>query len=263
MMYRTAIAGLTLCLLAGCVKEERKDCPCYLTLDLDAVIREREFSEAVTSFSPCMNGPVDRDLIILREYEEVGYEKMVMREMVSVSVVCGQKDAVFDGDCLRVTKNAQADPVMAYAENVLCDAERVKAEVTLHKQYCRINFLRNGVDPGEKYPYGMRVTAACNAMNIYDLTPVEGLFIADAIVGDDGNPYVVLPRQKQNALRLDIMDIDGRVLHSIDLGEVFREMSYDWGKEDLDDVNLKIDYTKAEVEIGIVPWETNYETIDI
>lgn len=264
-MRRVLNVGLALFLLAGCVKEERGDCPCYLTLNLDAVVEEGKFSEAVTTLTPSMDRGTDRDLVNLEKYETSGYEKKVRRELVSVSVICGQKNALFcDEDCLRFEVYAQADPIMAYAGNVLCDSDRATADVVLHKQYCRICFLKEGTDSGEEYPYRMRVTAAYNGMNIYDLSPVEGVFIADAVTGDSGNPSVVIPRQKgSSVLRLDIMSLDGVVQCSIDLGVYFSRMAYDWEKEDLDDVDLKIDYTKAQVEIGIIPWEANYETIDI
>jgi len=262
-MRRLVIPGMILALLSGCVKEERGACPCYLTLDLEAVIERGEYADAVATLSPCIDGGTDRNLLDLCEYGEYGYEKKVMKDMVSISVVCGQGNAVFSGDCMRIPLNSQADPIMAYAENVLCESEKRTAYVKLHKQYCHMRFIQEGEDSWSQGTYRSRVVAECNGMNLYDLSPVEGVFMAEVVSGEGGVQSLLIPRQKKSALRLDILNADGEAINVVDLGTAFSKAGYDWGKEDLDDISIRIDYAKAEFEIIVIPWDTNYETIDI
>jgi len=262
-MWRLVIPGMILALLSGCVKEERGACPCYLTLNLDAVIERGEYADAVATLSPCIDGGTDRSLLNLCEYGECGYEKKVKKDMVSISVVCGHENAVFSEDCIRISDNTQADPIMAYAENVLCESEKQTAYVQLHKQYCHIRFIQDGTDSGSKVHYGSRVVAGCNGMRLYDLSPVEGIFMAEAVSGEGGVQSLMIPRQKRSELSLDILNADGEVIDVVDLGAAFSKAGYDWGKEDLDDISIRIDYAKSEFEIMVIPWKTNYESIDM
>jgi len=252
-----------LLLLTSCVKEERTDCPCYLTLNFDKVIAERIYGEAVTTLTPCEHGNTDRKLIVLSDYEKVGYETKVRRKNVRVSVVCGYKNNIFGEDCLLTAEDMQADPVMAYAGSTLCDADCAEMEVTLHKQYCRISFLYDGMESGEEFPNRVRVSAECNGMNLYDLMPLTGGFSAEAAYDPSGELCLILPRQNRNAISVDVMSVDDELLYRMDLGLAFSSVGYDWTKEDLDDVSIRIDYSKPEIEMEIIPWETYYETFDI
>lgn len=262
-MRRQVVAAAVFLLITGCVLEERTDCPCYLTLNLDSAIRDGAYTEAVMTLSPCADGSTCRELIDMSAYEGAGYEKKVMRDKVSVSVVCGFKSSVFDEDSFHIPENTQADPIMAYAENLFCDEETETADVILHKQYCRITFVHDSAWAGEDFPCRLRVHAECNGMMLDNLAPVRGDYVADATAGSDGRLSLTLPRQMRNDMGLDIVDLDGEVVYSIDLGKAFSSASYDWGKEDLDDVRIKIDYSNAEVEIEIIQWEKYYETVDI
>jgi len=262
-MRHPVLTAIAVFLLAGCVKEERTGCPCYLTLNLDEVIADREFSEAVATLTPCVNGNTGRDLLALHEYEKVGYEKKVRKDLVNISVICGHRNGVFEDDCILFAENTQSDPIMAYAESKLCDAETAEADVRLHKQYCRMQFKPEGLEEGEEYPYRLRVRAECNGLKLYDLMPVEGVFSAEAVSGIVGEMSVDIPRQKRNSMKLDIVGPAGDVVHTVNLGAALSNAGYDWRKEDLDDVIVRIDYAKAEFEIGIIPWETYYETVDI
>ena len=265
-MRSPLIAAAVLALLAAsCVKEERTDCPCFLTLDLDKVISDSDYSEAVATLGPCTDRTIDQKRIALMDYEGVGYEKKVPKETVRISVVCGFKNGNFRDDCYLVPENQQSDPIMAFAESRRCSRERESAEVELHKQYCRIKFKFLGIGEDEEIPYDLRIRADCNGIGLYDLQPIEGAYTATALKSNSGELTMILPRQKSGAVALDLVDAGGDVVHVMDVGARMDLLGYDWTKADLDDVSIEIDFCSATMNVGILPWDINYdyETIDI
>lgn len=263
-MKRAVIAAVVVCLLPlGCVKEDRMGCPCYLTLNFDRVITEDGYFEAVTTLTPCSDRAQDQEKINIWDYEGVGYEKKVVKDQVRASVVCGFKNGSFRDDSYIVPKSVQCDPIMAFALSKRCEGERETAEVELHKQFCRIHFRFVGLGSRSEYPYELRVRADCCGLRLFDLQPVEGEYTAIAVETNSGDLSVVLPRQKVNAVALDLLDAKAQVAQTVDLGARMEAMGYDWAKADLDDIVVEIDYTLANVETEIIPWDTTYETIDI
>lgn len=263
-MRRAVFAAVAACFLwNGCVKEERSACPCYLTFNLDRVIGEGGFDEAVATLGPCSDRALEQERIALWEYEGTGYEKKVLKDVVRASMVCGFKNGIFRNDCYLVPKSLQSDPIMAYALSMRCMGEREEVNVELHKQYCRIHFSFAGVEARAEFPYELRVRADCNGFNLYDLSPVEGEYTAMALETNSGDLSVVLPRQKSNELALDLLDFKAELAYVVDLGSMLEKRGYDWTKTDLDDVEVEIDYAMTEFIVEIIPWERKYEKIDI
>ena len=263
-MNRAVIAAAAVCLLLpGCVKEDRTGCPCYLTLNFDGVIANDGYVEAVTTLTPCSDRKQEQEKIDIWDYEGVGYEKKVVKDLVRASVVCGFKNGSFREDSYIVPKSVQCDPIMAFAFTKRCEGERENAVVELHKQFCRIHFKFVGLESRSEYPYELRVRADCCGLSLYDLQPVEGEYTAIAVETNSGDLSVVLPRQKVSAVSLDLLDTDAEVAQTVDLGARMEAMAYDWTKADLDDIVVEIDYALANVETEIIPWDTTYETIDI
>lgn len=262
-LVSTILVPLFLC--TSCVKEERGDCPCYLTLDFDEVIREGLYEEAVATLGPCSDKMLEQRRISLEDYEGTGYEIKVPRDLIQASVVCGFKNVNFSGAEASVPINEQADPIMAFGLERVFDNERETVNVVLHKQFCRIHFTISGLETRTEFPYELCIKALCNGLKLHDLSPVEGAFCAMALEDESKNLSVLVPRQKRNVMSMEFIDkIDGHV-QTVNIGEKLEQMGYDWTKADLDDVSINVDFVQMSVQVAIVPWvyDYGYETIEI
>lgn len=252
-------------LCTSCVKEERGDCPCYLILDFDELIGQGRYNEAIATFSPSTDRPLYQQKISIVEYEGRGYEIRVPKEMVKTSVVCGFKNVNFTGDRITVPYNEQSDPVMAFGAERIITGERDTLLVTLHKQYCNVDFMISGLDTRVEFPYELRISAECNGLGLPDLSPLTGGFSAMAIEDETQNLSIRVPRQQRNILSMEVLDKRDGHVYSTNLGEMLDDLNYDWNKPDLDDIVLIVDFVQMSVEVELVPWDMNcdYETIDI
>lgn len=251
--------------LGSCtVKEPRDGCPCLLKLDLDEVIASGRYDKAVATLGPCSGASIGQEMIDVAPYAGTGYEKTVPRSLVRTSLVCGFKNSIFRSDTIRVNPNLPADPIWAFALEKECTEEVETVHVSLHKQYCRMNFVAAGEADMQGYPYVLRVRAGCSGMRLYDLQPVEGDF--SAVVREDsvGRLSLDVPRQKENELLLEMLDRTAfekgniEVVYRLDLGRKLAQTGYEWAAVDLDDVTVKIDYARASFSVEVLPWNDDY-----
>ena len=262
---RAAVLPFLLSVALSCsVKEERAGCPCYLVLDVDGIIAQGEYSEALVTVESA-GGMVSQEKIRLRDYADGGYVVKVPRRKAFASVVCGTRNGSWHTDTLLVVENAEADPIRAFALARDCTGlDETTAEVRLHKQYCNVNFTVVGYEPGRTYPYRLELLADCNALRLFDLGPVDGSYTAEVSESHSGIFSVRVPRQKQDAgLRLSFYGNDPEaapldtqeLLFSLDLAAMMKARGYDWTKEDLDDIYITVDFASASFELSVLPWD--------
>ena len=68
-----------------------------------------------------------------------------------------------------------------------------------------------------------------------------------------------IPRQKEDGGQLRILIYDkGEVIETIPLAQWINKMGYNWIKKDLDDIDIGVDYAKAEVSITVQGWDEGY-----
>lgn len=255
---RTIVAVL---LLACCsVKEERSGCPCLLNLDLDEVIAEGRFSEAVATVGPSSERPVGQETIEVEPYRGVGYEITVPRRSMMTSVVCGNAPSSVIGSCV----DAGTSPVMAFAEKVNLDSETERAQVLvrLHKQYCRMTLVLEGYSAGADFPFVIDLKAQTRSIDLYGLEPC-GDPLEETL---PENLVINIPRQNPSApLSLVLKDLTGEVQYEMDLGAKLAAAGYDWTDEDLSDVSVTLDYSHLQCSVTVLDWEddSQYRQIDI
>ena len=141
-----------------------------------------------------------------------------------------------------------------------------------HKQYCLIKFLF-GDEPNAPadYPWRFRLLADCSGMNIYTMEPVEGAYRSTVGPNVVGEWYGVLPRQRENNMRLEVYrpagedETEGRTDYVLDLGKAFEKQGYDWRREDLADIAVKVGFSEAGITLTVQEWEgdDHYHEIEI
>ena len=252
----TAIAAVLP--LASCtVKEERTQCPCWLDVNLEnrASIHPeagvQDMTVALWDFSY-----IGSSGVTAREAERVPvHEETVPRGDVTVSVISGLDGMSFDRGAVYVPKGCQADRVYAFTATADCSGETTMVDAVLHRQFAAIT-LEMLCNEGEMYTFIPRITGRWAGFNARDLSPLEGVFeFKPEGQGTQGNIFTVLvPRQGDFSLSLDLMDSRGRVDGTVAIGEIIEGSGYDWEAEDLEDIHLVIDHARIVVGIDIRPW---------
>lgn len=247
-----------LTVLCSCsVKEDRSLCPCYVDMIVDEFVRDG-FSSGTVAFS---SDNFDfRENIALAEHVPEGYSLAVPRKPVRAACVCGLDKCRISGNCISVPPGEASDPIMSYRESFLPQGDEHVLYAVPHKQYCRIDFLLE--NPMEGFPYVFRVRSDCSGLGVFDLDPVRGNFNAMVYPNTLGEYRTLLLRQSVDAvLLLDVLLPAGgsewELQYTVNLSDALAAASYDWTKEDLDDVSVKVDYARAEVSVEISEWEGN------
>ena len=267
---RAVLGTVILSLFPGCsVKEDRIECPVYVTVLTDEFVR-LGMNEGLVSFSGTR--VIDREDVSFLSILRSGYRQACPREYAQAAVFSGAENYILVENAMRVLPGCQAGLLWAYGESFSAQSDEYVIDATPHKQYCLVQFqFEEAATPPSDYPWRFRIKAACSGMDIYTLEPLEGDY--SACVGPNalGAWYGVIPRQKSNDLLLEVYlpDSDredtGRVEYVIDLGARFEALGYDWTAEDLRDITVKVGFASADIRVSVQDWEgdNSYEHIEI
>ena len=134
-------------------------------------------------------------------------------------------------------------------------SEQHTEEVRLGKDYCRIRI--NMLTSDKDYPF--RLTVRGNVCGIRpDRSVVPGDFSFGFTLDDTGQGEVRVPRQTDNSLILQILE-DETVLREFALGEYIAETGYSWTDENLEDIEVSIDYAHSDISINVESWAGSFE----
>ena len=164
---------LALLLVPSCsVKENRKACPCALTVDLAGLpVRPVVLSVAGEGYS--WTEVVHADTVLVLP---------VPKGEVAVSAVGG---ALAEGDgSVRIPEGGEAPPLYLFHAAVSTEAEQVVLPVSLHKQYCALELLFKGPS-GYAPPFEVAVEGFYGGW-APDGSPASGSFSRRLLPGSDG-----------------------------------------------------------------------------
>jgi hypothetical protein len=267
---RAILVMAVLSLAPGCsVKEDRIECPVYVTVLTDEFVR-LGMNEGLVSFSGTR--VIDREDVSFLSILRSGYKQACPREFARAAVFSGAENYILVEESMRVLPGCQAGLLWAYGESFSAKSDEYVIDATPHKQYCLVQFLfDDSPTAAPDYPWRFRIRAACSGMDIYTLEPLEGDYSACVGPNAVGAWYGVIPRQKSNDLLLEVYlpeeghEDRGRIDYVIDLGAKFEAMGYDWTAEDLRDVSVKVGFASAGITVSVQDWEgdNSYENIEI
>ncbi len=242
---------LFIMICAGCsVKEDRGDCPCRLVLD---------FSETDTSAvkSADLRVTADDGFIFTDEQAAEDYWPevclMVPRREVAVGVWSGTEGRLGE-DGLSIPLGEDCPPVFFHTSVVDADYESQSEKVVMRKNHCRMTVTLKNIE------YSLLGIIVSGKVDGYcsDGEPSEGEFryVLD-LEGSRANE-VILPRQLDNSLMLEVSDESG-VSKIFAVGEYIAGIGYDWTEPDLKDLELDIDIAFTRITITIRGWDTSYD----
>lgn len=254
------MAGLLFAYLfcsASCsVKEVRDECPVWVTVITDRFV-QAGLNEGTLSFHGVdFIGREDANFLSLIGK---GFVQPLPRDFARVAVLSGVENERFSDTNMYVPYGRQAGLIWWYGESFSVNADEHVVEAVPHKEYCLLQFYFDTSPLAPKdYRWRFRVKADCSGMNVYTAEPLEGDYCCTVGPNAVGEWYGVLPRQKRNNMVLEIFEpydgseTEGPVVYTIDLGARFAEQGYDWSKENLDDIRVKVGFTAGTIQIEVV-----------
>lgn len=237
---------------AGCfVKEDRSDCPCRLLLDFS----ENDVSVVDSASVLALSGGnvVFSETVYADSFDKEYLALLPREDMVLLTVLSCMDGFTEDMDAMIIPYGMDCPPVYMFADIIDTDCEYVRKSVVLRKNFCR---LKVHVENGDVFPFRLVVRGEVDGY-MTDGKPSEGDFRCSASEIEDGVFTVVLPRQTDSSLELDVDD-GTDVLKTFALGEILAASGYDWTAPDLPDVTLGIDYARTALTVSVQGWDKVY-----
>ena len=223
------IAGLVA--LCSCsVKEDRSDCPCWITVTADKT----------TSLSAWY-----------------GSQKILDNHsggLVDHTVPRGIVDIVASEGSFTAPEGEQMGELFAQLQHLDTDGEFASTGIELKKQFAMVSLDFKDEDDG-RAGYDLLVTGTVSGADIHTLAPVEGRFRCVPNPITDGRGYAFrAPRQKDESLTLQLQ-AEGETVDTIPLGELIRKAGFDWTRESLGDVAILCDLPARTFTITVMEWD--------
>lgn len=264
-MYKLLPAALTILALVmpSCVKEDRRECPCYLTEVFERLPEGmRKPNSGLWLQVRSQDGAiVKQETVSPADYPAPDWLLVkVPKGYVSVAAANGRAHyrTSEDGRTLMLSSGVEADSLWAHASRVDCRDESAVDTVILHKQWCTLTIKLEGVEVWK--PYKFQVTGGWCGMDTGDLSAVAGEFSAYPRRIATDRYEVRIPRQADNNLRLKLYeDGEDEPVYDYPMGQLMYGSGYDWYRRDLDDLMVTVDYARAEVTVNIAPWDRGQE----
>lgn len=247
---------LALCLLlpACSVKEDRRPCPCLLS-----VITTEAFApgsiESGAGWRLDLTGYAEAGKIVEERFDAervqdtLEYPVRKGSILISACLVRASTRAVSEGE-YRIPEGEQAEPIFACSEAVDASGETVCCVLHPHKQFSNIYLYdrSNRTNPFE----GAEIHLLGNVcgVDLRTLAPVSGPFrcAGTPVETENGRGLCFrIPRQREDDLMLDFLDIP--------LGKLLFENGYDPTAEELPDFSVTIESSRLLPGIQIAPWD--------
>ena len=232
-MKRIVTLGiLGLAVLVSCsVKEDRTDCPCWLT------VRASYPNEVVSAW-----------------FGTHTLFEGLMGEQIDRQVPRGIVDLVASRGNFTVPPGQQMDELFATALQVDTQCEEAEAIPFLHKQFARIYFVFKDAEEG-RLDIKLEAVGHYRGADKRTLEPLEGGFSCTPEENSEGGYVFLAPRQKDNSLTLNRWSKDGEELSPIPLGQIIQKAGFDWTAESLGDIQILADIPATTFQITVMDWQ--------
>lgn len=245
-----AVTYSVMLIISCSVKEDRRECPCRLMLDMEdvdtSVVR---YAELVVTAS---DGFCIRDTLNVQEMSK-RYVVDVERGVVGVGVYCGAGGKVDDKGRLSIDYGDDCPPVYMYSSFVLADGESTVQSVRMRKNHCLMTIQ---VQSEKDFPFRLEAKGKVDGYEPGG-KPSVGEFMYAMSAAEDGTFQIALPRQTDDSLVLEVHDETG-ILRSFALGQYVTASGYDWREEDLKDLTVSLNYALTRIVISVSGWTDEY-----
>lgn len=263
-LFITILSGLALMsAVSSCdfVFEDRTDCPCYLIVNMDEVFSPLPSPGSVTVRVEGVEGFLSENSVDPDPYRGTeGYVVKVKKGPAAVIGYVGRRSMAKGASGLTVTKENEMDSLWAHRNTVDCSGELAYDIIRLHKQFATLTvFLKDSGIEGE---VEMELVGGWQGMSYSDLGAMKGDYLF-TMRHPGGDEFIArVPRQGDRSLRLNLYQVEeGKktFVSYFPVGEYIEREGYDWTKEDLDDITVRIDYAQSVIEVSVEGWKDGGE----
>lgn len=229
------------------VKEDRNHCPCRLCLDFSGVdtVAVPQVRLYLTTEDAFVENASYRTSTVFPEFVV-----SVPRTDVYVNVY-GSDEGLLQPDKGLVIPYGQDCPrLFSFSSKVDARNEVSRVRVGLHKNHCVMTVV---IRKNNELDYGLCIKGNICGYRA-DGSPMEGRFSYIPSADESGGYSAVLPRQVDSSLMLEVDDSTG-VIKEFALGEYISAGGYDWNAEDLEDVEVIIDWAQTSVLLTVQGWD--------
>ena len=230
MKRRLLMGILGLVALVSCsVKEDRSDCPCWITVIADKAI----------SLSAWYGNQ-----IILDNHNGGLEDHTVPRGIV---------DLVASYGSFTVPEGEQMTELFAQLQHLNTNGETALTGIELQKQFATV-YLDFKEEEDGRTGYDIQINGNYVGADVRTLTPVEGNFRCTPDDAPERGYMFRVPRQKDDSLSA-VLSYNGKDVETIPVGELIRKAGFDWTSQSLGDVSILADLPAHTFTITIMEWE--------
>ena len=242
------VALATMVVVSCSVKEDRSDCPCWLTVDLSAT------NGAYVQLKAWCPVPVFSESIPRSLLDDL-HEYRVPRGQVRLSAYRETPGLFLEGDVLSITEGSQMDSLFAGTTLVSTDAEFAHETIRLHKNFTTVSVIFKDEENGRPADCRLDVRGTAAGVDVRSLEPVPGNFFCTAEEPLEGGFTFRAPRQMDANLNAALYSRDGILMESYPVGWLIQQADFDWSKESLGDIEILVDTPKAAFTITVTEWD--------
>ena len=251
-----AFALCTAILLSCSIKEDRAECPCFLTLDLGGLEKAGIMGEGLDSLVVAIGDGGDfyvRETFLLRDNVQE-YIAAVPKTDIDVLVTSGSGRFLSDPSGIHIPVGSECPVLYLYGESFVADAPELRRTVMLRRNYCSLSVSMKTSFGVAARPYRISLEGNVSGYNM-DGTPEEGVFNSFSSPSTGGLCRLRIPRQRDGSLRLEVSFLDTGEVRTFPIGEYIIESGYDWNAADLEDIDVEMDFSRSSLTFSISKWK--------
>ena len=256
---------------ASCsVLEDRDPCPCRLSLTVSGPGGQQERSAPIVlSVQEPDRSLLRREGLPLSVFDrQTPYRiEVPKRQQLAVSGVFGLSGNLApDAREIRIPEGHAADSLWFFSERVDTQRETLDLPVRLRKEYAGIEIaFAEAIDnPEGTFPYFIRLRGESSGLDLFSGAPLHGAFSCRPRELAPGVYQSTLPRQRPtDSLVLELWPRESGKAEDegpadrISLDAFIAETrGFSWQDEDLKDLEILIDYARAQLQIIVRDWDS-------
>ena len=251
----TSLAFLALTLSCS-VKEDRSECPCFLTVDMSGVETSSLMGQGLDSLVLLIGSGEDfyiKEAFRLRDNVQE-YSAAVPRGEVSVLAACGPAWERFSRSGMHIPEGGECPVVYMFAESFEAASGEMRRSVVLHRSFCVLTVSMKTSYGAKPRPYRILLDGNISGFNM-DGTPEEGVFHSFSPASSGGLCRMRIPRQVDGSLMLEIDFLDSDEIRTFPIGRYILESGYDWSAPDLEDISVEMDFSRSSLTFTTSKWK--------
>lgn len=250
MLKPLLILGVAALLVSCSVKEDRMECPCYVSVKTDTQ------TDCLVSFFSPDGTLLGRRTITAAELRTGENYTKIKKGDIHVSVLQNMGGMLLQGShIVQCQAGMESEPIYSCCIPGTASGEDLLVEGVLKKQHAVVTIVfKNSTE--DVYPYDIRVSSSCNGLDLLSQKGTKGEFVLQPGIDPELKSRFTMSRQLDTEpIYLYFLDkLTGGVVSTLDLSYYIGLTGYDWDAEYLADITITIDYARMSLSIEVADW---------